>query len=550
MERKHDQKDSLTEKERIERSELFESLFVENDTIAYGLITSKICNPDDVDDIFQDTVLAALKDIDTLKDHQNFGVWFCRIAKHRIADYWRRKITRKQYEIQTNDLPEFLDGQVIVSKNSSEKYSNEEKLRCIHETINTLPEDLRLVFILHFIEGMTYLEIAESLSIHKNTVKYRIKRAKSILSQKTKQLFLFTFSANIDHERAIMLIQKATETFRSMPTETITISTTVTAASVETANVVANTALSNSVETATHLSFHSIVSALTFPFLWVMSLLIGGRVCGTAFVVNAPTLEARRWLVKHLLFCYCGIVALPALFFVVHSPVIHFFTGIEYERAVISFFNWIIFVSIMMYMAWLQSTYKVVLMIKATDETPQQYFRLRHIVLSGLTVSTILLIGFCVWLLLFVIIPSLFYGLESQKTVQLLVSIVSIVLMIPPLLFHVGSFRLFHYFLSISKNLQSFHETSSHHPLYVRDVSTIELLLCVTLTIVPSILHLILIQTRIAYSVFELLVFGLAWGLVYYRNIKCQNKREMFVIGMFVIQITIMQIIRNLIFVS
>jgi DNA-directed RNA polymerase specialized sigma24 family protein len=59
----------------------------------YGLIISKVGNPVDAEDIFHDTVFAALKDIDILKDHQNFGMWFYRIAKHRIADYWRKKIT-------------------------------------------------------------------------------------------------------------------------------------------------------------------------------------------------------------------------------------------------------------------------------------------------------------------------------------------------------------------------------------------------------------------------------------------------------------------------
>jgi RNA polymerase sigma-70 factor (ECF subfamily) len=540
MKRKLDQKNFPTEKEKIERSELFKSLFAGNETIAYGLITSKICNPDDAEDIFHDTVLAALKDIDTLKDHQNFSTWFYRIAKHRIADYWRKKITREQYEIQNSELTELLAEQVVAYEDL-----NEEKLHWIHETINTLPEDLRLVFMLHFIEDKTYWEIAEILSIHKSTVKYRIKRVKEILFQKIKPMFLLTFPANIDHERIMILVQKATETFLTMPPETIIVSTTITAASVETAN----TALSNSVGTVTHLSFHSIISVLIFPFLWIMSLLIGGRACGTAFVVNAPNLETRRWLVKHLLFCYCGIVALPTLFLVVHSPVIYFFIGIEYERTVISFFNWSIFVSVIMYIAWLQSTYKAVLTSKATDEDPHQYFLLQFIVLIGLSASTILLIGFCTWFLLFVIIPSLLYGLEFQKTSQFIVSIISLVLMIPLLLFHIGSFRLFRYFLSISKDLQSFHETISCRPFYVRDVGTIELLLCVTITIVPSILHLILLQTRIFYSIFELLIFGFAWGLTYYRNTKRKNKREMFVIGMFIIQITIMQITRNLIFV-
>jgi RNA polymerase sigma-70 factor (ECF subfamily) len=110
------------------------------------------------------------------------------VAKHRVADYWRKKIAREQYEPPNSNLVELLADQVVMSENLDKEYSNEERLHWIHKTINTLPENLRLVFVLHFIENMTYEEIAEILRIHKNTVKYRIKRVKSILSQKADRI--------------------------------------------------------------------------------------------------------------------------------------------------------------------------------------------------------------------------------------------------------------------------------------------------------------------------------------------------------------------------
>jgi RNA polymerase sigma-70 factor (ECF subfamily) len=55
---------------------------------------------------------------------------------------------------------------------------------CIHDYINTLPENYRAVVLLSEIEGLTNREIAEVLELTLDTVKIRLHRGREKLKEK------------------------------------------------------------------------------------------------------------------------------------------------------------------------------------------------------------------------------------------------------------------------------------------------------------------------------------------------------------------------------
>jgi RNA polymerase sigma-70 factor (ECF subfamily) len=102
----------------------------------------------------------------------------------------RRKSGRK---IVTTDLVEEIFSiqadEKSVNNPHEEEVLRKEKFKEVFSLIATLPEELRIPFILRIADEQSYQEIAENLDIPLQTVKNRIFKARQILrSQKGNSL--------------------------------------------------------------------------------------------------------------------------------------------------------------------------------------------------------------------------------------------------------------------------------------------------------------------------------------------------------------------------
>ena len=138
-------------------------------------------NPQDAEDLVQETYLKAYKYYDKFTEGTNFKAWLFRILKNTFINSYRKR----QQEPPQNAFDEIED--VFESQVSSETGSipnpEEDALENVldedvQRALDALPDEYRMVVILADLEDFSYQEIAEILEIPVGTVMSRLYRAR------------------------------------------------------------------------------------------------------------------------------------------------------------------------------------------------------------------------------------------------------------------------------------------------------------------------------------------------------------------------------------
>jgi RNA polymerase sigma-70 factor (ECF subfamily) len=125
-------------------------------------------NFDDAQDLYQETVLKALRYKDKFNAQTNLKAWMYTIMKNTfINDYRRRKMSKTFFDDSTNEY--VLNGVKATTESAISRLNTQG----IMEKITSLDEDLKIPFLKYY-EGFKYKEISESLNLPIGTVKSRI----------------------------------------------------------------------------------------------------------------------------------------------------------------------------------------------------------------------------------------------------------------------------------------------------------------------------------------------------------------------------------------
>ncbi len=141
-------------------------------------------NPQEAEDLVQETMLKAFRFSNTYQRGTNLRAWLFRILNTSAINRYRKQATHPT----TTTLPEGedfylynrikdLSGQELSLGAEEEvlsKYLDED----VYNALNNLPPNFRMAIILADIEGLSYKEIAEALQIPIGTVMSRISRAR------------------------------------------------------------------------------------------------------------------------------------------------------------------------------------------------------------------------------------------------------------------------------------------------------------------------------------------------------------------------------------
>lgn len=145
-------------------------LMIKNDL--YKIAKTKTTNEEDIQDIIQETMLDAYKNIKRLKDTNKFKAWIIKILLNNCNKYYRKKY--KNNEIYDNYDIEFYKESI--------KYNNNQQLiddtLDFYEMIKELKYEYRIIIILYYAEKYTTKEIGKILNIKESTIKTRLSRAK------------------------------------------------------------------------------------------------------------------------------------------------------------------------------------------------------------------------------------------------------------------------------------------------------------------------------------------------------------------------------------
>jgi len=137
------------------------------------------------EDLCQETFAAAWKALASFHGASSVRTWLHRIAYRRFVD-WARARTRALREELA--LPEQQDNHQPL-----DELVMDEDSRSLHEALERTPHAQREVLVLHYLQGLSYREMAEVLDEPAGTIKWRVSEALSNLRK--------MFSENENDER-------------------------------------------------------------------------------------------------------------------------------------------------------------------------------------------------------------------------------------------------------------------------------------------------------------------------------------------------------------
>lgn len=164
----------------------FARLVDEYSSPIYRLGFRMLGNPQDAEDILQNTFINALTHIQNFEGRSNIATWLYRIASNEALMLIRKKKPEVNLEdVEGGDDDEDLRPTQFVDWSAlpeDELLSGEGK-KVLDETIDTLPESMRIVFLLRDVEGLSIKETAEALNLTETNVKTRLLRARMFLRE-------------------------------------------------------------------------------------------------------------------------------------------------------------------------------------------------------------------------------------------------------------------------------------------------------------------------------------------------------------------------------
>ncbi|HET9924831.1 MAG TPA: sigma-70 family RNA polymerase sigma factor [Methylomirabilota bacterium] len=154
---------------------------------AYRLAIRITANSSDAEEVVQDALWAAARKIDTFRGTAAFGSWVYRITANAAYQKRRRRRIERNGTSWEELAPSFDEaGQHVQpgldwSPRLKDPVLQAELQSVLRAAIDELAEEHRATFLLHDVEGLSNLEIAETLQIKLATVKSRVHRARLFL---------------------------------------------------------------------------------------------------------------------------------------------------------------------------------------------------------------------------------------------------------------------------------------------------------------------------------------------------------------------------------
>jgi len=152
-------------------------------------------NSADAEDLVADAVIKAWSAINDLEDRERFRPWIFRILHNCFISNYRKKSVRPTevaYEesVNSNDSEEVASLLVRQPDEFLHWWANPERQFAnnllgddIINAIEKLPESFRITVVLINVEGLSYDETAEVLSVPAGTVRSRMRRGRTLLQK-------------------------------------------------------------------------------------------------------------------------------------------------------------------------------------------------------------------------------------------------------------------------------------------------------------------------------------------------------------------------------
>ena len=161
----------------------FEKLVLEYEKSVYAITQRMTGNAEDAADMTQETFIKAYNSLSSFRGDSKFSVWLYRIATNVCLDFLRSRSRKPTVSLSVEDD----DGEEVELDIADESQSPERLLErgltqdAVRRGLDALSPEYRQILLLREIQGLSYEEIADVLTLEVGTVKSRIFRARKRL---------------------------------------------------------------------------------------------------------------------------------------------------------------------------------------------------------------------------------------------------------------------------------------------------------------------------------------------------------------------------------
>lgn len=169
--------EELVRRAQADDERAFGELVERYESKVYSLGIKMLRNPEDAEDVLQDTFLRAYRGLKSFKGNSTFSTWIYRITANSALMRLRKK-QLPTVSIEDADEREAPINIVDWAPGPVEQLLNEETRQAMNEAIESLPPEFGQVFVLRDVEGLSNAEVAEILDLSVAAVKSRLHRAR------------------------------------------------------------------------------------------------------------------------------------------------------------------------------------------------------------------------------------------------------------------------------------------------------------------------------------------------------------------------------------
>lgn len=142
----------------------------------WGVISTYSRKHQDAEEIHTDIWMSVWQNITGLKKPNSFGAWLHRIAYNACRRYYTlAKQSRSEIPYMQSEIIEYIDQAAAA------RYRETQLIADVKEAVHHLPQKVRSVAELYYLESWNIKEIAEEFTLTEGTVKTRLRETRELL---------------------------------------------------------------------------------------------------------------------------------------------------------------------------------------------------------------------------------------------------------------------------------------------------------------------------------------------------------------------------------
>jgi RNA polymerase sigma-70 factor (ECF subfamily) len=157
----------------------------------YRLCYKILRHEDDAAEAMQDAFLSAYRGLKNFKAESTFSTWLYRVATNASLMKYRKRRDKHLSLDQSQSQDDEAEPMQLPdwSAQPPEELLTAEMREVMKESIERLPEELRTVFVLRDIEGLSNADVGKELKLSVAAVKSRLHRARIALRERLNRYF-------------------------------------------------------------------------------------------------------------------------------------------------------------------------------------------------------------------------------------------------------------------------------------------------------------------------------------------------------------------------